>query len=322
MNSDITVGLFTYQRPKYLRRQLKFFAELGRSFRLIVLDGSESNELAQINESICKEFSAEYVREIELQARYLILNEKLDTNFVAYAADDDLIFPSFYIDGANFLKENGAYSVVAGLLPAMFYAKEYLWLGYYFRDRLFNRYDFHYGDFAERLIRKDQSYQMGCPPTFYGVRRSEVHHMLSKHVGVLRQYSSIERLENICNCIQGGMKVINVLMGFRDYCSEAIRQPQRDDPVQYICDEDIQVLQNVIRQELRDEIKSDELLEYFASYAWPIPPRAIQPIELKPESKYSRAIECLFNKYFAHLTNPFDANTTRILREVQQALGD
>jgi glycosyltransferase domain-containing protein len=319
---NVTVGLFTYQRPKYLRRQLKFFKELGRSFRLIVLDGSEADEVARINKGICEEFNVEYAREISLQSRHLILNEKLDTDFVAYAADDDLIFPGFYGEGARFLEKNREYSVVAGLLPALFYAREYLWFGYYFRNHLSNRYDFHHGDFVERILRKDQSYFLGCPPTFYGVRRGEVHRMLAKYVGKLRQYSSIERLENICNCLQGGMKVMDIPMGFRDYCSGPIRQPQRDDPEQYICDEDIEILQNVIREELRAQVKSDDLLEYFAGYAWPLPLRYIQSGEAKRESKAKRVIECLFNKYFAHLTNPFNSRVTQVLREVQRELRD
>lgn len=322
MKQDITVGLFTYQRPKYLRRQLVLFKELGWSFRLLVLDGSESNEIARLNKSICKDFSVEHIRETSLQARHVILNEKLDADFVAYATDDDLIFPDFYSKGAVFLRENREYSVVAGRLPTLNYVRKYLWLGYYFRNHLSNMYDFHHGDFLERLLRRDQSYYLGCPPTFYGVRRSQVHQTLCKYVGDLKQYSSIERLESISNCIHGGMKVLDTVMGFRDYSSETTRNPQRDDPKQYICNEDIQILQDVIRQELKDSTRSDELLEYYASYAWLLPLRKIQCAGPMPESKPKLVIECLFNKYFSHVTNSFDLNVAQALRNAQRELFD
>jgi len=318
MNSAVTVAIFTYERPKYLKRQLKLFEELGMPQRLLVLDGSHTNEILEANQAICKHYSIEIIRESSMQQRHVLLNERLDTEFVSYAADDDLIFPQFYTEASKFLRENSEYSVVAGKLPTFGYVKNYLWLGYYYRDYLNNSYDFYHGDFLERLLRRDQSYYLGCPPTFYGVRRSSVHKTFSKYVSSLKQFSSMERLEAIVNCLHGGMKVLDVIMGLRDYTSEPTRNVERDDPGQYICDEDIDRLRDIIREELKTSESSRELLEYYAQYAWLLPMRKIQCAGPGKESKPKLAIECILNKYF--LAGPFDKKTSIAIRNSQKEL--
>lgn len=316
----MTVGLFTYQRPSYLKRQLSFFKVLNIPFRVIVLDGSETKESADLNKAICSEFNHEYIREVSLQARHVILNDMLDTDFIAYAADDDLITPDFYMQAIEFLKLRPEYSVVSGELLTLHYFRKYPRLGYYFRNFLQNKYDFHQGDFLEQLIRRDQSYQLGCPPTYYAVRRSEVHQTFSKYIMSIKQYSSMERLEAISNCIHGGMKVIDSFLGFRDYSIEATRNPQRDDPHQYICDEDIATLKTVIRHELKDRVKSKILLEYYASYAWPLPVRVAQGEIPAIESKYRLAFECIKSKYLSSHENSFERKVGKALAIAQREL--
>lgn len=310
---EITVGLFTYQRPNYLKRHLKFFKDLGYNFRLIILDGSHDKGLQGLNQKIAKTYNLEYFHIIDLKERYAFFSEKLDTEFAAWCADDDLIIPSFYNKAANFLNENSQYSVVTGKLYTFHSWNMYGWKGYFLRNFLGNNYDIHLGDFVEKIVRKDQAYAMGCPNTYYGVRRSDNVKLFCKHINGLKLYSSIERLENICNLLLGGMKVIDTLMGFRDYSSEPIREAQRDDPKVYISQEDADILAKIISIELSGKY-SGEMLKYYESYAWPLPLRPDQTGgKVAAYNKISR-IESLLNLNFAHYFHDFDKDVTKALR--------
>ena len=315
MNPLVTLGIFTYQRPNFLMRQLNFLNDLGSDHRVIILDGSDNKEFIQKNKELATKFNVEYLQHSSMQQRHVLFFNKIDTPYVAWGADDDLILPSFYSKGAKFLKENEEYSVVTGQLYTLHYLKEKVWRGYYLGKFLENYYDFYHGDFAERIIRKDQSYAMGCPPTFYGVRRYDDVKIFCEYVQKLRLHSSCERLENIINLLNGGMKVIDTLMGFRDYSSETTRAAERDDPVTYISKEDTLVLQQVIRDQLIKKVNNLDLLDYYASYAWPMPLRLDQ--SGGKEFGYTRKvrIQSIFNLFFAHHFHDFDNNITKVLRK-------
>lgn len=315
MKNDVTIGIFTYHRPKLLNRQLQFFKDLGYNFRIILLDGSEDSSSQTINQSLSKKFNIEYINIIDAKERYYFFANALDSEFAAFCSDDDLIVPSFYKSGASFLKENNQYSVVAGKIYTLHYHRLQPWKGYYLRNYLGNGYDFFYGDFVERIIRKDQAYALGCPPSYYGVRRFDNVQLYCKHMHSLKLFSSMERLENICNLLHGGMKVLDVFMGFRDYSSEPIRQSQRDDPETYISKDDMMVLQDIIRNELKDKIQNKELLEYFASYAWPIPLRPAQSKDPNDKRDWKLRIESFLNLFIAHRFHAFDKTITKAMRK-------
>ena len=113
---EITVGLFTYQRPNYLNRQLQFFEDLGYNFRFLILDGSHDQDKQSANETIAKSYKIEYYHIVDLKERHIFFSEKLETEFVAWCADDDLIVPSYYNKAAKFLSENSNYSIATGKL--------------------------------------------------------------------------------------------------------------------------------------------------------------------------------------------------------------
>src|SRR5580658_3695655 len=141
MKKSIMVGLFTYQRPIYLERQLNFFKDLGFSMRLIILDGSETEEFRKNNKFLAEKYNAEYLNEVDIMGRHQLFFKKLDTEFSAWAADDDLIVPSFFTDGANFLKEHKEYSAIAGKVYTLGYDRWRTYKGYYLRSYLENKYD-------------------------------------------------------------------------------------------------------------------------------------------------------------------------------------
>jgi glycosyltransferase domain-containing protein len=311
---NVTVGLFTYQRPNYLKRQLQFFEDLGYNFRLLILDGSHDKDLQVLNERLASAYKSEYYHIIDLKERHVFFSSKLDTEFAAWCADDDLIVPSYYSNAAKFLNENREYSVATGQLYTFHDWHQYGGNGYFLRNILGNHYDIHMGDLAEKIVRKDQAYAMGCPPTYYGLRRSDNVNLYCKHINDLKLYSSIERLENICNLLLGGMKVINTLMGFRDYSSEPLREAQRDDPEVYISQDDADTLAKIISEELSDKYSGD-ILKYYESYAWPLPLRPDQTGgKAAVYNKLSR-VESLLNLFFAHHFHDFDKNVTKALKK-------
>lgn len=315
MQSPVTVGIFTYQRPNLLNRQLNFFKEIGCEHRVIILDGSNDKNAIQQNKTLALQYKAEHLQHPSMQQRHLLFFEKVDTPFVAWGADDDLILPSFYSKGARFLEEHSEYSVVTGQLYTLHYLSENPSRGYFLRNFLGNSYNIHRGDFVERIVRKDQSYAHGCPPTFYGVRRYENVKMFNKYVLELKLHSSAERLENITNLLHGGMRVIDTLMGFRDYASETTRAPERDDPETYISHEDALVLQRVILTELKGSIDNPDLLEYFSTYAWPLPLRPDQTGGKRANYGRKERIESFVNLFFAHHFHDFDKKITHALRK-------
>ncbi len=315
MKESVMVGLFTYQRPIYLERQLNFFKDLGFDFRLIILDGSEKQEFRDQNKVLAAKYQTEYLNEVDIMGRHQLFFKKLDTEFSAWAADDDLIVPSFFTDGANFLKENKGYSAIAGKVYTLHYDRWKPNKGYYLRSYLENKYDILYGDLIEKMVRRDQSYALGCPPTFYGVKTYEVVEMFNKYITNIKLTTSMERLDEICSLLLGGIKVIDTLMGFRDYSSDTLRFENRDDPEQYISKEDTLLLQHVICTELKDKIDSKDLLEYYASYAWPLPLRLPQGGgDFSGLTGWKRDIESVANLFIAHRYHKFDKAVTKALR--------
>jgi len=248
-----------------------------------------------------------------LRIDMFFFSNKLDTEFAAWCADDDLIVPSYYSNAAKFLSENKEYSVATGKLYTFHDWHKFGGNGYFLRNFLGGSYDIYLGDIAEKIIRKDQAYAMGCPPTFYGIRRSDNVVLFCKHISKLKLYSSIERLENITNLLLGGIKVIDTLMGFRDYSSEPIREPKRDDPKLYISHDDTNILAEIISLELTGKC-SDEILKYYKSYAWPLPLRPDQNGgKAAVYNKISR-VESLLNLYFAHHYHDFESDVTKALK--------
>lgn len=299
---DLTVGLFTFHRTRYLERQLKFFYKLGYDFRLVVLDGSEEEDVIESNKTLCKKYKVEYYHEFKMQERHVILNSIIDTNYVAYAADDDLMVPNFYTTATNYLRDNKQYSVITAKLKTLHYLNNYARLGFYLGGHLGGRYDIYMGDFVEKIIRRDQAYGMGVPPTFYGVRKSEVHELFSKYVTKLDLLSSCERLEALSNFVFGGIKTIDAFMGFRDYSSDPTRQAYRDDPKQYISDPDIKILKEFVVENHSEDV-SNELLNYYQGYAWPLPVRNQQSESELTQNKYKIVVKCICNKIFPRVLN-------------------
>jgi len=301
---DLTVGMYTYHRNKLLERHLEFLSLHPYKFKLILLDGSSDVDCISNNKKLAEKYGAIHFVESSTLKRMHFFFENVTTSFAAWSADDDLFSPDFYSKAIDFLKSDDRYSVVTGKLMTLHYARIKGINSFYLGNFLSNSYDIVEGDFVERIIRRDQVYANGCPPTFYGVRRYDNLAMFMKYIDKLTRGSAMERLEGISNLLFKGMKCLDTtLMGFRDYSSEAHTAADRDDPQTYISDQDAAVLKDIIKSELRPTIESEELLEYYGGYAWKLPLRPAQTVNNKEEtSRLKRRIDFVLNR-FAYQSN-------------------
>lgn len=293
--NKLTVAIFTKDRSGYLHRQLKIFSEFSLDFKLMIFDGSTDTAHADKNRKLAKIFQASYIKEICLFKRFALLSDMLETPYVAYCSDDDVINSTYYHDAVDFLEKNSEYSLAAGLTACIAYNKKFRM--YLEIEHLSNPYDISLGDFVEKICKRDQAYMTGCPPTFYAVRRSQTHHLLAQYVLLMKTYSGVERLEAILNLTEGGIKVIDSFMGYRDYSSEPHREAQRDDSVQYIPCEDVVILESVIEDRLLLRGEEWSYIAYAKKYAWPLPLRPNTGSYLERRGRIKRIINMIYNKF-------------------------
>ena len=300
MHSDkVTIAIFTKDRPKYLRRQLEIFKDLAFNFQIFILDGSFSGANTRLNLAMARDVGAEYFLEPSLFNRHIILAKELKTEYVAYCADDDLIDPGYYLTACDFLNKNPQYSVAVGKTRGFAYKKhKYLKLRGFTINHLVNNYDIHLGDFVEKINRRDQAYHMGCPPTYYGLRRASLHKIFASYVPKMSSFSGLERLESILNLTEGGITVLDREMGFRDYSATAHSDLERDDPIQYIGSQDIKVLQQVISDRLNLQGMNSEFVSYSQQYAWQLPLRSNMGRYIETRSDLEILLNEVKNQFF------------------------
>lgn len=307
----LTVAIFTKDRSGYLQRQLKIFSEINLDFSLVILDGSLEQVHTEKNAQLAKNFKASYFHEVNLFKRFHLLSSILATPYVAYCSDDDVINSSYYYDAVDFLEKNSQYSLAVGLLKCVAYSKK-LKMNLEI-NHLSNSYDISLGDFVEKICKRDQAYMMGCPLTFYAVRRSEVHHLLAEYVLLMKTYSGVERLEAIISLTEGGIKVIDSFMGYRDYSSEPHREAQRDDSAQYIPQNDILTLESVIEERLKLKGENPSYIAYAKKYAWPLPLRPNTGFYLEKRGRLQRVMNMIYNKFLNRAPLMKSLNKNQIL---------
>jgi glycosyltransferase domain-containing protein len=223
-----SVFIFTYNRSILLKRQLKLFKLLNINSKIYLLDGSSDVEEICRNKKIARDFEINYFYEKSYQNRFCLIDNIIQTPYLSYCADDDLIDPRFYNYSVEFLEKNKDYAAVTGRILCLQYNSNFKFLGYRFVNHLPNDYDINSKNFVSNIIQLESAYRLGCPPTHYGVRRLESHQILSKNVFKLKYFTSVEQLEKISILLIGGVKVLPFFFGLRDYYNETTRDDNRD----------------------------------------------------------------------------------------------
>ena len=114
----LTCVVPTHNRPQFLRRWLRFYAQFPPGFSIIVVDSSEPAAAAENRTAI-----EGAPRELKIEYRHLSLGfndkcvrglELVRTPCAMFCADDDLVFPDAARQCAEFLKREPGYASVMG----------------------------------------------------------------------------------------------------------------------------------------------------------------------------------------------------------------
>ena len=242
-----SVFIFTYNRSNLLKRQLKLFKLLGINSKIYLLDGSSNVEEIKRNKKIASDFEINYFYEKSVQNRFCLIDNLIETPYLSYCADDDIIDPRFYNYSVEFLEKNKDYAAVTGRTLCLQYNSNFKFLGYRFVNHLPNDYDINSKDFISNIVSLETAYRLGCPPTFYGVRKLETHKILSKYVKKIKYYADVEQLEKLSIILCGGVKTLDIFMGLRDYYNQTTRDKFRDSSEK---DNDDILLKSIVLSEL------------------------------------------------------------------------
>ena len=147
-----SVFIFTYNRSTLLKRQLKLFKLLNINSKIYLLDGSSDLVETNKNKRIAIDFEINYFYEKSYQNRFCLIDNIIQTPYLSYCADDDLIDPRFYNYSVDFLEKNKDYAAVAGRVLCLQYNFNYKFLGYRFVNHLPNDYDINSNNFVSDII--------------------------------------------------------------------------------------------------------------------------------------------------------------------------
>lgn len=116
-----TVLVPTYDRPKELARLLGYMKGdwlRPERVRIVVADGSTSEQLAEENAAICRQYGAVYRRypaELLFFARIAdAIRATVETESVVVFGDDDILCEQGFADAVDFLAANPEYAVAHG----------------------------------------------------------------------------------------------------------------------------------------------------------------------------------------------------------------
>lgn len=261
-----SVFIFTFNRSKLLKRQVNFFFNLDIKSKVYILDGS-TNFIEKIkNKKIADQFNIVYQHEVSYQKRFELIDKLNTSDYISYCSDDDIVDPRFYSTACNFLENNKSYSTVVGRYLCLQYNIKKKYLGFRLVNHLPNDYDINTDSFITNIISLETCYRLGCPPTHYGVRRFEVHKILSNNVSRIKYFTSIEQLEKISILLSGGVKVLPYFFGLRDYYNTPTTHQYRD--LKSNSDSDIIVLKDVIKKYLLIQNKGEYFSELATEYAY------------------------------------------------------
>lgn len=242
-----SVFIFTYNRSNLLKRQLRLFKLLDINSKIYLLDGSSNVEEIKRNKKIASDFEINYFYEKSYQNRFCLIDNIIETPYLSYCADDDIIDPRFYNYSVEFLEKKKNYSAAAGRILCLQYNSNFKFLGYRFVNHLPNDYDINSKDFIRNIVSLETAYRLGCPPTHYGVRRLEAHKILSKYVKKIKYYTDVEQLEKLSILLSGGVKTLDIFMGLRDYYNQTTQNQFRTSSEER--NDDI-LLKNIVFSEL------------------------------------------------------------------------
>ena len=248
--TDVSIVIPTRNRPRELRRLLSFLNKFEEVARIFVLDGSHSESQA-LNRVIVGNYAnaihLAYDPGLHLGLRMADGLHQVRTEFSALCGDDDFIFPSALGQCVEFLKVNPDYSAASGWIKTMHYAgRGWRRRGFVLGDALEHGRDISHAQFGRRMIEYFAYTFVGFIPLYYSLRRTAELRSSFSLVRKTMKYSSVELLSVLLALLSGKIRVLPIVSGIRDYSSETIRDPERDDPLTYFTATDLDYVRGVL----------------------------------------------------------------------------
>lgn len=316
--ASVTILIPTYNRPNELRRNLLYMKKAENPFPIIVLDGSRS-EFRESNKKISNDLGASYplIPDDYLhfgKRIYLACRDYVKTKYVVIVGDDDFMIPDGVKICADFLDKHDDYSCAIGNTKCLVYSDRAMAKGgFVFQDRLSLPLILKEESFLQRYLRLIAFCDAGCSPLFYGVRRLEHCLEIFKHIESDMMLSAVEQTSNTLTCIFGKTMGLNVEYDIRDFSCPTDRSSDRNDPVTYLSNKDMEKLRPIYGEYLKKyENLSDELTNYVLDQFVKLPLKPVENFQdtiLVPPSRFvflkgqmSRFFGYQISKYVPSLT--------------------
>lgn len=105
----IEILIFSYERPKYLRRSIKYWSK--SKFKIIIADGSQN----PLEDNLPKNFDYYHLPKTSLMERTVFLADITRSKYAVFCADDDFHSFDAIVNICNFLDRNNNYASAQGL---------------------------------------------------------------------------------------------------------------------------------------------------------------------------------------------------------------
>ena len=169
----LTIVILTYNRPKYLKRTIKYW--LNYNIKLLIIDGSDF----KLDDPILESENIKYIHNTkELYARFLSSINYVDTEFMILSCDDEFYLPSPLSSSVTYLDDNSHFSCCGGCALGFGLTEENKFYGMERYPKLKNINLDH--DFASERI--NDHFSNFVPAHFYSVMRTSIWRIICKHV--------------------------------------------------------------------------------------------------------------------------------------------
>lgn len=215
--SDLTIIIPSYNRQKYLLRQLEFWKNI--EVKVLVLDGTEI-ACSKLSEYNSPDIKVIHIPET-IEKRLGLAAQMIDTKYAAMISDDEFFIPSALDSIIQFLNKNLSYAACKGRAIGFNTDSKYQTLGQMAYEDL-KDYDLNSESSTERLINHMSPYVMA---SLWAVHRSEVLITCLDFISRTRTYSTAAAVEvqiSMITAWHGKIRVLNELMWLRSYENDNI----------------------------------------------------------------------------------------------------
>ncbi len=295
MNSKYSMVIPTYNRPVLLKKLISFLSHKQVSFPIFVLDSSIKEEDKRDNKHICANSNlkiAYFDYPSETTGGYKVLDglKKVDTEYVSFCADDDIVFPEAIENCLDFLVNNTEYVGCHGYYLNFEKLEENEY-------KIFLEYkspSIDGNSFPERFLQLMSQYEA----VFYAVFKTNVLKSVFNQVIDIDGSMFPELFRGLAPLVEGKIKRLQGIYYSR--CASPpheLAQRTKWHPYQWLADNPEELIEEYL-------IYRDTLLNYIKNSGH----------DLKDIEKYKKLINLVHATYFVNTTEAEKAHFGNIIR--------